>query len=196
MWVLQEYRFYLIIAVIALAGIIFLFFRTQTSQGVADFSTELKSNYAQIKGQAASTKSLYDVVTIDGEIFRGMKANQLFGMTYRSEVPGDMAASRLLIEPGVDLGTLPGTAVSNTFEVVFRTGTDANDNGVNTDVFTGADVATAPSDNPALRGWNLESGWDTIFIFHNAAEAQKVMIDYLPEGTLEGATVTVPFLSN
>ena len=190
MWVLQEYRFYLIIAVIALAGIIFLFFRTQTSQGYVDFTTEIKSNFAQIKGQASETKSLYDVVTIDGQNFRGMRNNQLFGMTLDASNVPTTSTEALIAEDISDLTTfdLPS---SGQFKVVFL---DPTVDGIVT--ASGATMAT----NPADKGWNLEANGEIVYVFDEDTTARKVMVDYIPEGTLvdvggeSNNAVAVPFI--
>jgi len=49
MGILQEYKFFLIITIIALVAIISLFFNTQKSQEYVDFTTNLQASFAQIK---------------------------------------------------------------------------------------------------------------------------------------------------
>ena len=194
MWILQEYRFYLIIAVIALVGILILFFNTQQSQELTEFNTNLKSNFAQIKGQASEGKSMYDVVTIDGTNFRGMKNNQLFGLTLDAT---SIAPTGILLAKSASVFPTPS---AGKFTIGF-VDTDIDDtttpgaNGV-----TGQEAMDAT--DTTLKGWNISYNGKIVFVFTDETVAKKVMVDFLPEGTLvEWATtgvkniVEVPFIT-
>ena len=64
-----------------LIGILGYFFTLQNNVGYTDYSTSLKTTYADVKANASTTKTLKDVITIDGTTVRAMKNNQLFGLT-------------------------------------------------------------------------------------------------------------------
>jgi len=81
MGALQEARFYVIIWVIMLIWILGYFFTLQNNVNYTNYSTDLKTTYADVKANAASIKTIRDVLTIDWTNVRVMKNNQLFWLT-------------------------------------------------------------------------------------------------------------------
>lgn len=203
MGILQEYKFFLIIAIIALVGIISLFFNTQKSQEYVDFTTNLQASYAQIKGTASDTKDLGDVISIDWVNVKGLKNNSLFGLTL------DGNASAIKIADEYDNSAFPGiepTPAAGKYAITFAT-TSAFTAG-DTDWATIAVAATIPVVNEALvsstvdpdsssvaKGWDLDTNGYVLYTFEDVNTARDVIDQFLPEGSLIGtSTVSVKLI--
>jgi len=201
MGALQEARFYVIIWVIMLIGILGYFFTLQNNVGYTDYSTALKTTYADIKANASATKTLKDVVTIDGTSFRQMKNNQLFGLTLNGNADAIKVFDNFTtsITPHATTFVNPGSGKINVSFLLSDVSANINDaavwTGTPTNIDTLAEMWTYNSTVPSERGWTLDTSGYIGYTFPDVNTAKDVMNNYLPNGTLMWQTVVVPFTS-
>lgn len=220
MWALQEARFYVIIWVIMLIGILGYFFTLQNTVGYTDYSTSLKTTYADVKAKARLTKTLQDVLTLNGTDVRVMSNNQLFGLTLETTADNIDVFDNYTVWNDIDVVK----AASGKFKIVYlTTNSDGWNQGWTTDLKNNVSTVTATgtsgtklSDLSALntnsptflqRGWTMDSDGYIAYVFESEAKATDIMNNYLAEGTLVGvsdgsttssvsAAVVVPFNAN
>ena len=186
MGILQEYKFFLIIAIIALVSIISLFFNTQKSQEYVDFTTNLQASFAQVKGVASDTKKINAVYTVDGSNVKGLKNNSLFGLTL------DGTANDITINDEFNGSAYPGTGTSSNpgkFKITFATTTSFAEN--DTDSTTTAAVAgssealrghlVTDASSQVAKGWDLDSNGYILYTFEDSNIAKDVIDQYIPE---------------
>ena len=192
MGILQEYKFYLIIAVIALVFIIQQFFGSQKQGEYTNFLTNLQANFSQVKGVASDSKTLKSVVTVDGSNIKGLKNNSLFGLA----ADGDASSITLIDEfDGTkwwDDAHEP-TVGANKYRITFATTSPFTNSyaadGTASAATDGSEdvtvVAGIPSDADSVdKGWDLDTNGYVIYTFENTNQARKIIDQYLPEGTL------------
>jgi len=189
MWILQEYKFFLIIAIIALVSIIALFFNTQKSQEYVDFNTNLQASFAQIKSTASNYKSIKDVITIDWKEIKGLKNNSLFWNVL------EWNASEILLADEFDNSSYPWGTEPNPaawkFAMTLAT----------TSVWTiNAPITlwTINTNSGSIdKGWDLDTNGYILYTFTDASTAKNIIDKYLPEWTLVWTkTVATPLPTN
>jgi len=184
MGILQEYKFFLIIAIIALVGIIALFFNTQKSQEYVDFTTNLQASYAQIKGTASDAKTVKDVVTIDGTNIKGLKNNSLFGLTLDGAASTVLFIDDLDTSDVADVNTAVGAApAAGKFKVALATTSSATAGTVGDMDAVAISTLTASMDS-VDKGWDLDTNGYVLYTFESANVARDIIDSYLPEGSL------------
>ena len=180
MWVLQEYRFYLIIAVIALAGIIGLFFFMQSKQGYTDFTTELTSRYAQVQSIGTENNTLRDILTADGVNLLWTTGNNLFWLNLDGT-----ADDILLIQATAMEDELPDSIAVGSYKISFVT------RGIlSSDSIRVGDMSS--SDSLPDKGWGLFTEGVIIYSFSDANTANDIVSKYLPGAFVSGEQVFVP----
>ena len=187
MWVLQEYRFYLIIAVIALAGIIALFFTTRQQQGYTDFATEFTSRYAQVQSIGAENNSIRDVLTADGINLLWTTGNNLFGRTLLGE-----ADDILLIQADAMEDELPDPEdiPNGRFTISLVTG------GTMTNHYPSIAVGEIEAtDTMVEKGWTLLNDGALVYTFEDEVTANQIAVRYFPEGFITGSRIFMPVLN-
>ena len=202
MGILQEYKFFLIITIIALVAIISLFFNTQKSQEYVDFTTNLQASFAQIKWVASDTKNINAVYTVDGINIKGLKNNSLFGLTLDG-VANDITINDEFISNGTTFPGTEPTPSNGKFKITLATttpfvlgdtdGTVSAAAAGTSEALVGSTVTNASSQ--IAKGWDLDANGYILYTFEDAKTAKNVIDQYIPEGTLIGTwTVAVKFI--
>ena len=202
MGILQEYKFFLIIAIIALVSIISLFFNTQKSQEYVNFTTNLQASFAQIKGVASDTKKLDAAYTVDGENLKGLKNNSLFGLT----LDGNANEITIIDEfKKVHPSTITKPDKGK-FKIAFATTSSFTENdtdGTNTAAVAGTGETltiknVTGTSSQVAKGWDLDSNGYILYTFKDDKIAKDIIDQYIPEWTLWtwalDSTVAVKFI--
>jgi len=200
MWILQEYKFFLIIAIIALVAIIALFFNTQKSQEYVDYTTNLQASFAQIKGVASDTKTLKSVITVDGTNIKGLKNNSLFGLSLQGTAANQLLIDNLVTTVPADVDTAvaftPGTSPApGKYKISFATTSDGDTTDNLTNMTETKISALNTASGSILSGWDMDTNGYLLYTFEDAATAKNIIDKYIPEWTLIGtSTVKVKFI--
>jgi len=190
MWALQESRFAVILWVIATIVLLGYFVTQQNTMKYTNFKDNLTQNFSslQARNSVKSTKTIRDVLTVDGKNLKGTSANQMFwGLTlswtvdsqvmFDNYVPGTTTNIAWIIKAPAGKYTITilsadTTAVIPDINVVPNTWS-----GLST-------LSSITSTDYLSRGWNLNNKGYIAYSFQDAATAKSMMDKYLVEGTL------------
>lgn len=200
MWILQEYRFYLIIAVLVLAGMLVLFFNTNNKQESIQFTSTLTENYAKV--QNVEGKTLLDVMSSNGTSILAMKDNTLYGKTLSSNASDVLYIDDFSQE---SLNTLTIEKPENgefSLAILTKESFESGDDSIS-DVKT---LWTIDAANTNEAGLNFtSSNAAKLYIYDSEATAKDIMVTYIPEGELVETTdgvvteknaILLPFTQN
>ena len=89
MGVLQEYKYYLLLAVLVLAGSVFLFFFLMNKQDNQNYELSLAERYSILSSSTADNKTIQDVMSVNSIDLLGSTNNEVTGLELANDV-GDI----------------------------------------------------------------------------------------------------------
>lgn len=208
MWALQEARIYIIISLFFLLWLLTTFFILQNTKSYTDYTTTLKTNYADIKNTTWKDKSIRDVLTINWKDLRLLPHNQLFWFSLDEDIDDIQFFDNFSVSWTSILEEVTRPLSNNNVKItLFVIDDSINLTSVDDWIdWNGVLLSNIWINFDAVwKGWTMDSNGYIWYTFKDPKKAEEIQSKYISQWVLfqnkddnlnEKSTIIVPFISN